>query len=89
MVGLSVECPFDGTNPCTCPLHEIRKKSLKERYEWAQKLSESDALNILTFHQVCLKEKETLPLVPKPHLETPLPSAEPVPRETPFRADAN
>jgi len=59
LVGLSVECPFDGTNPCTCPLHEIRKKTLRERYEWAQKLNKSDALSILFFHQDCLKQKET------------------------------
>ena len=56
--GLSVQCPFSGTNPCVCPLHEIRKKGLRERLEWAERLSETEALNILTFHQKCLEEKE-------------------------------
>jgi hypothetical protein len=58
MIGLAMECPFDGTNPCTCPLHEIRKKSLAERLKWAQKLSEDDAFSILTFHKECLNQKE-------------------------------
>jgi hypothetical protein len=59
LVGLSVECPFDGTNPQTCPLHKIRKKSLRERCEWAEKLSKTDALKLLTFHHECLREKQS------------------------------
>jgi len=59
IVGLSMKCPFDGTNPCVCPLHEIRKQSLTERFLWVRKLSEEDAMNILTVHQACLLQKET------------------------------
>ena len=59
IVGLSMKCPFDGTNPCVCPLHEIRKQSLTERFAWVQKLSEEEALEIVTNHQACLLDKET------------------------------
>ena len=57
MVGLSVECPFDGTNPCTCPLFEIRKKSSIERLDWVDSLTDEAAANILANHQKCLSEK--------------------------------
>jgi hypothetical protein len=56
--GLAVACPFDQGNPCNCPLHELRKKTLRERHEWLQALSEEDISNILTFHKKCLGEKE-------------------------------
>ena len=59
VVGLSVACPFDGTNPCRCPLHDVRKRSLRERYAWVQSLSEAEAVTILTFHEACLLDKET------------------------------
>lgn len=55
---LSVACPFDQGNPCACPLHEIRKKNLKERYAWIQQLSEESMLDIVTFHHKCMKAKE-------------------------------
>jgi hypothetical protein len=57
--GLAVACPFDQGNPQPCPLHELRKKSLKERYEWLRALSEEEVRNILSFHQKCLAEKST------------------------------
>jgi hypothetical protein len=59
MFGLAVACPYWGGNPCKCPFHEIRKKSLLERHEWAKRLSETEALNYLTFHQFCLQQKES------------------------------
>ena len=55
---LSEACPFDGCNPSACPLHEIRKKSQRQRHEWAQALSEESVFNILVFHEVCLGKKE-------------------------------
>ena len=56
--GLAVACPFDQGNPCNCPLHELRKKSLQERYRWLLDLSEADLRDILTNHRKCLDEKE-------------------------------
>lgn len=58
--GLSLACPFDQGNPCDCPLHEIRKKKLEEKIKWLNKLSDEGVLNILTYHQICLGEKENL-----------------------------
>lgn len=58
--GLSVACPFDQGNPSTCPLHEVRKMNLKERYEWIQRLSDESTLHLLTHHQKCLGEKKSL-----------------------------
>jgi hypothetical protein len=58
--GLAVACPFDQGNPCKCPLHELRKKSLRERYEWLHELSEESMKDILTFHEKCLDGKEKI-----------------------------
>jgi hypothetical protein len=56
--GLAVACPFDQGNPCGCPLHELRKKSLQERYRWLRDLSDDKLREILIFHRKCLDEKE-------------------------------
>ena len=58
--GLSVACPFDQDNPCDCPLYEVRKKSMEERYAWVRELSDVRILSILTYHQKCLDEREDL-----------------------------
>jgi hypothetical protein len=58
--GLAVACPFDQGNPCKCPLHDLRTKSLRERYEWLNEASEESLRDILTFHEKCLDEKEKL-----------------------------
>jgi len=58
--GLAVACPFDQGNPCECPLHELRKKSLQQRYQWLQDLSDDSLREILVFHRKCLDEKEEL-----------------------------
>ena len=52
---LSEVCPFDGSNPCTCPWHEMRKKSQKEKYEWVHALSDESVLQLLAFHKQCSK----------------------------------
>ena len=62
--GLAVACPFDQGNPCNCPLHDLRKQGLKERYESLQELSGEDMLKILIFHQKCLEEKEEIKIRP-------------------------
>ncbi len=57
IVHLTVVCPYDLTNPCTCPLHEIRKKSSIERLDWVDSLTDEEAANIFANHQKCLNEK--------------------------------
>ena len=57
IVHLTVLCPYDLTNPCTCPLYEIRKKSSIERLDWVDLLTDEEAANILANHQKCLSEK--------------------------------
>ena len=58
--GLAVACPFDQGNPSACPLHEIRKRNLKDRYEWIQGLSEERTHQLLAYHQECLDGKKSL-----------------------------
>ena len=57
IIHLTVLCPYDLTNPCTCPLFEIRKKSSIERLDWVDTLTDEAAANILANHQKCLSEK--------------------------------
>ncbi len=57
VVHLTVLCPFDLTNPCTCPLHEIRKKSSIERLDWVDSLTDAEVADILSNHQECLTTK--------------------------------
>jgi hypothetical protein len=57
VIHLTVLCPYDLTNPCTCPLYEIRKKSSIERLDWVDLLTDEEAANILSNHQQCLNEK--------------------------------
>ena len=52
---LSEGCPFDDDNPATCPMHEIRERSLKERMVWFDELSEKAFLAIDTHCRLCLK----------------------------------
>ena len=58
--GLSVACPVDASNPCTCPLHEVRKMGVMERCEWLHELSNLKMLGILASHQKCLMGKANL-----------------------------
>jgi hypothetical protein len=58
--GLSVACPFDHGNPGACPLHEVRKMGVMERFEWLHEQSEEGMRNLLVFHQKCLEEKEKI-----------------------------
>ena len=53
IIDLSDACPIDGSNPCACPLHEIRSKSQKEKFEWVHVLSDERVLQILAFHKQC------------------------------------
>jgi hypothetical protein len=58
LFGISIECPFDGSNPDGCPLCAIRKLSLKERFEWVSRLTIEEATAIWAKHEKCLVTKE-------------------------------
>jgi hypothetical protein len=58
MFSLSGACPFDGENPCKCPFHEIRKKDLENRLEWARSMSDDEIVSLFTHHLACLEEKQ-------------------------------
>lgn len=52
LYGLMVDCPYK--NECnTCPLKDIRKLSLEERYEFITNLTENDMANLLFLHNTC------------------------------------
>ena len=57
---LSERCLSNQANPYTCPLHEIRNWSLKERMGWVDGLSEEAILNIYTYCRLCLEVREKL-----------------------------
>ena len=54
---LSVCCPFDHKNPSACPLHEVRRMRVMEKYEWLHQLSNEDMIKLLNIHQTCLSSK--------------------------------
>jgi hypothetical protein len=58
VLGLTVACPFDQTNPPDCQLCEIRKIDLNARFEWISKLTLTEAQAILIHHDQCLLTKE-------------------------------
>jgi len=57
MLRLSDACPFDGTNPCKCPFHDIRTRGHAVREKWVRELSQESILDLLIRHQYCLNEK--------------------------------
>lgn len=44
-----LRCPFGG-NPEACPLHDIRKKPIADRYDWLAKKSDEEVLEIFKQH---------------------------------------
>ena len=53
---LSEDCPFDKYNPSICVLHQMRKRSQKERTAWFEKLSEEAIRKLQTSRQLCWKK---------------------------------
>jgi hypothetical protein len=53
MSGLVVCCPVVQGNPPDCPLHEIRKLPLRERYVWLRHRSAREISSILHEHFGC------------------------------------
>ena len=58
ILGLTMACPFDQTNPSSCQLHEIRKLDLKERFQWSARLTQEEAESIWANHEKCILTKE-------------------------------
>jgi hypothetical protein len=58
ILGLVLACPFDGTKPPDCQLCEIRKRSLRARFEWANGLTLEEAENVWATHEKCLMAKK-------------------------------
>jgi hypothetical protein len=58
LIGLSMRCPFDQSNPCECPFFEVRQMPLDERYRWAKSLSEAEVEAVCDRHWACLVGKQ-------------------------------
>jgi len=58
VIGLSIACPFDQSNPEGCPLCSIRKKPVKERLEWVKSLSDEELAAIYRYHGTCIVARE-------------------------------
>ena len=57
LLGILVACPY-GPNPKDCILHDMRKKSMKERLNFSQQLTENEVQYIIDIHKKCLSQKE-------------------------------
>jgi Fe-S-cluster containining protein len=58
LFGLVFACPFQGDNPNSCQLHEIRELSPQARVEWVRTLSEQQIRDFLEVHRACLCVKQ-------------------------------
>jgi hypothetical protein len=59
VVGLTMACPFDQSNPHDCPLCQIRIKPLIERLHWVDSLEHEQLRLIVTTHLLCLAQKQS------------------------------
>ena len=57
IVGLLIDCPYE-PNPTNCALHDMRKKSLKEKIEFSRRLTDEQVQHIIAIHKKCLSRKE-------------------------------
>ncbi len=58
VVGLTMACPFDQSNPPDCPLCLIRTKPVIERLHWVESLGHEQLRLIVTTHLLCLAQKQ-------------------------------
>ncbi len=58
MHGLAVACPFHQSNPPDCPLCEIRKLPMTERFAWVESLDLVVMDDYFRKHDECLRAKE-------------------------------
>ena len=55
ILGLSFACPFYGQGLPECPLNEVRKMSLSERYEWSKTINEEEVQKLIECHKRCVE----------------------------------
>ena len=55
--GLMIDCPMRKALE-TCPAKEVRKLPLKERLTLVSQMDESQLNDIITYHKLCLRERE-------------------------------
>jgi hypothetical protein len=53
MMGLLVACPVTQRNPDDCPLHEVRQRPMRERFEWLKQLSADECGALIGRHLAC------------------------------------
>ncbi len=58
VVGLTMACPFDQSNPPDCQLCLIRTKPVIERLLWVESLEHEQLRLIVNTHILCLAQKE-------------------------------
>jgi len=51
-----LRCPL-GDNPEDCPLHEVRKKPMHERYEWLNRKDDEEVVEMFRLHTKCINRK--------------------------------
>ena len=54
---LSERCPFDGTNPVDCPLHDLRFLGDTERLDWLNCLTDDELEYLAAYHLCCIGER--------------------------------
>jgi hypothetical protein len=57
VMGLLFGCPYE-PNPADCALYDMRRKSLQERVDWCNQLSDEETQNIISIHKKCLARRE-------------------------------
>jgi hypothetical protein len=57
LVALAAECPYTGSNPSGCPLHEVRKLEPARIIDWLDGLSGEEKDFLTLYHQCCLVTK--------------------------------
>jgi len=60
LLGLFVECPY-GEEIATCPAREIRKLSVDDRIEIAERVGHDVVNRFLEHHRICMSQRERLP----------------------------
>jgi hypothetical protein len=53
LVGLAVACPVGKDNPTDCPLHELRRLPMVERFEWSRAQTIEEAVTLWARHTSC------------------------------------
>ena len=51
-----LRCPL-GNNPDNCPLHDIRLLPMDQRYDWLDRQSDDDVLQLFQHHNECVKRR--------------------------------